>query len=542
MEVPGTLSLSASGYFYMDITADSGSKADLDAAMSDRGWVYVSQDPTNTPASEAGTQGDDKISVYDEGSLVAKQPALNLIGSGVTAVNNAGANRIDITVSAGAPLTSTAPVNVDAGAAAVGTGTEATRNDHKHSITTGTPVDVGTSNSAGSGAAVALANHVHNTPFSAVNAALGAATASVSVNSQKITNLATPTADTDACTKAYADALQQGLDLKNSCHLATAAALSAYTASGSGPSKILTASANGALTVDGVAAALNDRVLVKDQAASHADHGIYYVQQVGSGSLPWILHRSTDADSSAKVTTGMYTFIEAGTANASSGWVLTTAMPITLETTALAFTQFSGAGQITAGTGLTKTGNTLNVGANADGSIVANADNVQVGVLATDAQHGTRGGGTQHSAATTSVNGFMSSTDKTKLDNTSAVLYWGNNNISTTTTARYLNPGFNTAAAATTTIQIRVPRSGTIRHLYIYHGSVGVGGNVVYTVRKNGTNQTLTCTLAASGSTAQDTTNSFTVVAGDRIDITVTKAAAITTSPTNVTATVEFVP
>lgn len=76
---------------------------------------------------------------------------------------------------------------------------------------------------------------------------------------------------------------------------------------------------------------------------------------------------------------------------------------------------------ITAGAGLTGGGDlsadrTLTVGANADGSITVNADDVQVGVLATDAQHGARGGGTQHANATTSTAGFMSSTDKAKLD------------------------------------------------------------------------------------------------------------------------------
>lgn len=76
---------------------------------------------------------------------------------------------------------------------------------------------------------------------------------------------------------------------------------------------------------------------------------------------------------------------------------------------------------ITAGAGLTGGGDlsanrTLDVVANADGSIVVNANDVQVGVLATDAQHGVRGGGTQHAAATTAVAGFMSAADKTKLD------------------------------------------------------------------------------------------------------------------------------
>lgn len=77
---------------------------------------------------------------------------------------------------------------------------------------------------------------------------------------------------------------------------------------------------------------------------------------------------------------------------------------------------------LTAGAGMTGGGNlsadrTFNVVANADGSIVVNADDVQVGVLATDAQHGTRGGGTLHAEATTSVAGFLSAADKTKLDN-----------------------------------------------------------------------------------------------------------------------------
>jgi len=76
---------------------------------------------------------------------------------------------------------------------------------------------------------------------------------------------------------------------------------------------------------------------------------------------------------------------------------------------------------VTAGAGLTGGGDlsanrTLDAAANADGSIVVNADDIQVGVLATDAQHGVRGGGTQHAAATGGIAGFMAATDKTKLD------------------------------------------------------------------------------------------------------------------------------
>jgi hypothetical protein len=87
--------------------------------------------------------------------------------------------------------------------------------------------------------------------------------------------------------------------------------------------------------------------------------------------------RATDADVSAEVTPGMFTFVEEGTVNADTGWVLTTNAPITLATTGLVFTQFSGAGQIIGGNGLTLTGNTLDV--NVDGaSIEINADILRV--------------------------------------------------------------------------------------------------------------------------------------------------------------------
>jgi len=87
--------------------------------------------------------------------------------------------------------------------------------------------------------------------------------------------------------------------------------------------------------------------------------------------------RASDADTSAKVTSGMFTFVEEGTTNADSGWVLTTDGAIVLGTTSLSFTQFSGAGQITAGAGLTKTGNTIDAVGTAD-RITVNADSIDI--------------------------------------------------------------------------------------------------------------------------------------------------------------------
>jgi phage-related tail fiber protein len=189
---------------------------------------------------------------------------------------------------------------------------------------------------------------------------LAAPTAAVSANSQKITNLADPTSAQDAATKAYVDATKQGLDVKDSVRVATTANITL----------------SGTQTVDGVVLVAGDRVLVKDQSTGSAN-GLYVVVSGGA----WT--RAADFDTSAKVTSGAFTFVEEGTANADSGWVLTTDGAVTLGTTALAFTQFSGAGQITAGAGLTKTGNTLDVGTASSGRIVVNADNIDLATAGT---------------------------------------------------------------------------------------------------------------------------------------------------------------
>lgn len=182
---------------------------------------------------------------------------------------------------------------------------------------------------------------------------MAAPTGSVSLNSQRITSLATPTSDSDAATKAYVDAVKQGLDIKDSVRAATTANI------------VL----SGTQTVDGVALVAGDRVLVKDQVSA-STNGIYVVA-IGA----W--DRAHDANTSSKAHAGIFTFVAEGTVNADSGWVLTTNDPITLGTTALTFTQFSGAGQITAGDGLTKSGNTLNV-VGTSGRIVANADSIDL--------------------------------------------------------------------------------------------------------------------------------------------------------------------
>jgi hypothetical protein len=127
----------------------------------------------------------------------------------------------------------------------------------------------------------------------------------------------------------------------------------------------------GEKTIDGVALTTGDRVLMTGQTDA-SENGIYVVD---TGA--WA--RSEDANTSAEVTSGMRIWSNEGTNYADTGWLLTTNNPITLGTTDLTFTQTNGLATITAGNGLTKVGNTIQVNAS-DDSITMNADDLAVNV------------------------------------------------------------------------------------------------------------------------------------------------------------------
>ena len=196
-----------------------------------------------------------------------------------------------------------------------------------------------------------------NTGSAIVRRTAGGNFSAGTITATTVTGLADPVNGTDAANKNYVDAARSGLDVKASVRVATTA-----------PGTLASSFANGQV-VDGVTLVTGDRILIKDQSTG-SENGIYTVNASGAPT------RATDADSNAEVHPGMFTFVELGTTNADSGWVLSTDGTITLGTTALTFVQFSGAGQITAGAGLTKTGNTLNVGAGT--GITVNADDIQI--------------------------------------------------------------------------------------------------------------------------------------------------------------------
>jgi len=290
-----------------------------------------------------------------------------------------------------------------------------------------------------------------------------------------------PTSAMHAATKQYVDATASGLDFKASVKVATTVAGTLATSFENGD------------TVDGYTLVTGDRILIKDQA-SGAENGIYTVNASGAPT------RATDADSNAEVTSGMYVWVEQGTANGNSAWVLSTTGTITLGTTALTFTQFSGLGQITAGAGLTKTGNTIDIVTANSGRIVINADSIDLasGIVSTGTYKSvtvdTYGRVTAGTNPTT-LSGF-GITDAQPLDAT------------LTSLAAYNTNGILTQTAADTFVGRTL--TGTSNRITITNGD-GVSGNptfdigsdvVTLTGSQTLTNKTLTSPVINFGSDA----------------------------------------
>jgi len=198
-------------------------------------------------------------------------------------------------------------------------------------------------------------------------------TGTVSVDSSRITNVTDPSGDQDAATKAYVDSVANGLDVKDSVRYASTANIAGTYDNGAGT---ITAGSNGALSIDGQTPSQGDRVLLKDQSSA-VQNGLYIVTTVGDGSTAYVLTRTPDADAANEITGGSFVFVEEGTANADNGYVFTHNGTPTLGTTNITVAQFSGAGQISAGDALTKTGNQLDVAVD-DSTIEISSDALQV--------------------------------------------------------------------------------------------------------------------------------------------------------------------
>ena len=198
-------------------------------------------------------------------------------------------------------------------------------------------------------------------------------TGTVHASSAKITSGATPSADSNAATKGSDDGVINGLDIKSSVDFASTSTVAGTYNNGAGT---ITAGSNGALAMDGGAPTSGQRLLLKDQT-SNVQNGIYVVTNAGGAGAAYVLTRAGDADASAEISGGAFFFVEQGTANADNGFVTTHNGSPTLGSDAITFEQFSGAGQISAGSALTKSGNTINVAVD-DSSIEINSDALRV--------------------------------------------------------------------------------------------------------------------------------------------------------------------
>ena len=203
----------------------------------------------------------------------------------------------------------------------------------------------------------------------------------VNFNSQKITNLADPTADADAANKGYVDGVAQGLDVKDSCTAATTANITISTALNNGD------------TLDGVTLSTGDRVLVKNQNTA-SQNGIYVV-----GASP---ARADDLATGADAA-GFFTFVEQGTVNGENGFVCTSDKgSAVVGTNNLTIAQFSGAGQIIAGNGLDKSGNTLSLDLKSSGGLRIESTELALNLSATNIS-GTLGIGDGGTGTTTAA-------------------------------------------------------------------------------------------------------------------------------------------
>ena len=157
--------------------------------------------------------------------------------------------------------------------------------------------------------------------------------------------VATPTDSAHIATKGYVDSARQGLDVKQSVRVASTANVAIATALEAGD------------VIDGVTLVAGDRVLLKNQTTA-SENGIYVAVASGAAS------RSTDANGTAdtgELKSGTFAFVEEGTVNFDSGFVISTDGTITVGTTGITWTQFSGAGSFEAGDGLSKSGTQVNV-------------------------------------------------------------------------------------------------------------------------------------------------------------------------------------
>jgi len=280
-------------------------------------------------------------------------------GNAATATTLATSRTISLSGDVSGSVSFNGSENADISAAiqpnSVALGTDTTGN-YVADVTAGTGITVTHTPGEGSSATIAIPQSVAT---------------SASPTFAVLTLTGTPTETTHAVTKSYADSIAAGINWHGAVELATVTTLPnspTYDNGASGVGATLTAGANARLSIDGVNATTGDRVLVKDQANA-AHNGIYDVTEQGSVSVAYVLTRAADGDGNIddEVIKGDAIYVANGAININQGFILTSDgtganNKHIIGTDSLNWTQFTGTANINAGTGITKTGNTIAIG------------------------------------------------------------------------------------------------------------------------------------------------------------------------------------
>jgi hypothetical protein len=364
--------LANSSVTYNGVTVALGASGTITAASPNALTISTGLTGTSYNGSTAVTIAIDSTVVTLTGTQTLTNKTISGASNTLSDIGNASLTNSAITingssVSLGASVTVTATAS---SALTIGTGLTGTSYNGSAPVTiaidstvatlTGTQtltnktIDSPTINTPTIATPAITGGTINNTPIGGTTPAAGAFT-SVAMTTGSITTA--PTSGNDIVNKDYADAIASGINFHQSCRYATTTALptNIYNNGSSGVGATLTAVANGALSVDGVAVAATQRILVKNEVAQ-ANNGVYTVTQAGSGILPYILTRASDFDTAGtgvdQIDAGDFFLITAGSTLANTSWVQQTPLPITVGTTAIVFTQFGAPLVYSAGTGL----------------------------------------------------------------------------------------------------------------------------------------------------------------------------------------------